>query len=199
MECSNDKSCNDLGNGAVECKEVCTTKSTKKCYDNNVYYYDSCGTRELLVERCGNDTCNDSETQAFCDTGSNNTDLCENVNCPVNSECKVSDNNETACYCSQGYHVNTEFTACEADGSADLCETINCPANSHCGVTNDQTSCYCDDGYTVNEEQTACINEVCAGIDCAQWYPNSVCIEYNNAPGCDCQPGYHWSGDACVR
>jgi C1A family cysteine protease len=202
LTCTDNKTCNDLGDGAVECKSTCTTKSIQKCVDNNIYWYDSCGVRELLVERCDFGVCTTTETGAYCDDS--NVDACANVNCPVNSNCQVSENNETACYCNQGYHVNDTATACDADEVVvDLCANVNCPINSHCVAENDDTTCYCDEGFVVNEARTGCeeeivIPEVCQGITCTTWYPNSICVEYNGDAACDCQDGYHWSGDECI-
>lgn len=197
LDCGS-KICNDQGSGNVECKENCIDNAVQKCYDNDIYWYNSCGEKGLLVERCI-DECVNTENGAKCELD----DPCAMVNCPDNSECKISSNNETACYCIEGYHVNENATACESDEDntqVDLCENVNCPDNSTCKVYNDEAGCYCNDDYHV--ENGACVSDipdVCIGINCEQWYGNTVCVEYNGSAGCDCKDGYHWSGDNCVR
>ncbi len=46
--------CGPLGCSGGTCNE-CTPKHHKGCYDDNLYWYDSCGTRGVLAEDCGTD------------------------------------------------------------------------------------------------------------------------------------------------
>jgi len=187
--------CNDLGSGNVECKAVCEEKSEKRCYNGDVYWYNSCGERGLLLERCSS-SCINSENGAHCDNGIN--DPCDNVHCPENSSCKVGSNNEAACYCDEGFHVNQERTGCEADDE-DVCDNINCPQNSHCEANENQPACYCNEGYHVNDERTACVRDednLCESISCPE---NSSCRVYDNEAGCYCNEGYKVENGACVK
>ena len=38
-----------------ECIDACTSHSYKSCYNDDVYWYDSCGDKEEKVDECGND------------------------------------------------------------------------------------------------------------------------------------------------
>ncbi len=79
------------------------------------------------------------------------------------------------------------------------CENVNCPENSHCDVDgNNDAGCYCNTGYHVNDERTACVADggntgVCDGVDCNQYYPNSVCVDNGGQAACGCPSGWSWN------
>jgi len=50
--CSSGKTCN---NGI--CESICTPETEKKCYNNDVYWFDSCGDRGSKYEDCGTNGC----------------------------------------------------------------------------------------------------------------------------------------------
>lgn len=51
--CSSGYTCNANGN----CVITCTPHATTACYNNDVYWYNSCGVREELKQDCGEDYC----------------------------------------------------------------------------------------------------------------------------------------------
>ncbi len=191
-------SCKNIGVDNASCVSNCESHSTQKCYDNGIYWYNSCGEKESLALDCGAKVCDDSIETPQCKA----TNLCENVNCPSNSECKVSSTNETACYCIAGYHVNSDSTACEADETQiDPCESVNCPRNSTCKNNNGDASCYCDEGYHVNNDASGCEadetqTDPCESVNCPS---NSTCQVNNNEAGCYCNEGYYVENGACTK
>ena len=95
----------------------------------------------------------------------------------------------------------------DCQSSPDACDGVNCPANSHCDVDNsNEAGCYCNDGYHVNDDYTACVPDggstgVCDGVDCNQYYPNSVCIDNGGQAACSCPDGWNWNSSqtACEQ
>ena len=74
----------DAINGEEFCI-VCVSHASFSCYDNDVYWYDSCGNREGKREECGNPGCVGGECMAMCThvTGWRGNKAAYNCNTPV--------------------------------------------------------------------------------------------------------------------
>lgn len=70
-DCNNDNSCEcDLTSkqcsaGSCVVTVTCETNDSVQCYDDDVYWYDSCGVREEKKEECGSDYC-DAWGEEYC-------------------------------------------------------------------------------------------------------------------------------------
>ncbi|MFA5431192.1 MAG: hypothetical protein WC329_08540, partial [Candidatus Omnitrophota bacterium] len=76
--CASGYTCNASG----QCVASCTANSSKNCYNNDVYWYDSCGNRGAVYDDCGSDeTCSAGECGA------------SSSSCTANSSKRCSDGN----------------------------------------------------------------------------------------------------------
>ena len=129
----------------------CTSHASKKCYSNDIYYYDSCGKRETKYKDCGtpgcttgSSSCKTSSTECtsgqYKCTGSATVSKCVNGKWQVSFDCMyifgygcvvgtVSSNSDSLCILTG---------VCDGDGNCDSGETVsNCP--SDCCALGDTT------------------------------------------------------------
>jgi hypothetical protein len=160
---------------------VCTTHSTKQCSGNDVYWYNSCGTKEDVFQQCtSNQVCQNAQ--------------CVNIACSTNSQCGTNAYTGSP-YC-QGNNVyqNYKTFTCNNPGTANsscsnstaaklkntctgnqecsngqcINQTIACSTNSQCGTNAYTGSPYCQGNnvyqnyktYTCNNPGTA--NSYCS-------------------------------------
>ncbi len=120
-------------------------------------------------EICNNNI--DDDCDALIDSADpdcNITNVCEGVNCVTNSTCAPYDDPQFpdgyACFCDEGYKVNTAGDACVPL----TCDDLECNAHAHCDSTD--IICVCDTGYALDSVTSTCIStNPCEGVTCADW------------------------------
>ncbi len=132
----------------------------------------------------------------------NNVTSCDGITCSNHGTCNLV-NGHAVCNCDADYHAAGLNCVADSQGSCtpqQEAET-NCSVlpHAHCDIYQQDGNayCFCDTGYHVNDDQTACVEDantdVCAGVDCNQYYPNSVCIDNGGSAGCSCPSGWKWN------
>ena len=203
QKCSNGNWINSCGDENCNCGEnsgncpsdCCTPHYTYNCYNNDVYWYDSCGNREDKKEECESDSCG-SWGSNYCGTDGNvyhsitcHDRGCSGLSCFDNTyteEVKVQDCNDgnacTSDSCSGGSCVYTPITSCTSgDGCCPSgCNSINdndcsvncgngiCESGENCG--NCLADCSCPSGEI-------CCSGSCTTPPCSL---NSDCNDYNS-------------------
>jgi hypothetical protein len=111
---------NDAATACEEDTPICTTHDKEICFDDDIYWADSCGTKEDLKGDCPtNSGCQEYEGTfgCYCKDGFHIEDgacisdvvipdVCEGITCTTwypNSVC-IEYNGEAACDCQEGYH-----------------------------------------------------------------------------------------------
>jgi len=161
FSCGTGKVC--TGNG--QCVDQCTSHDYKQCYNDDVYWYDSCDSKEEKYDECGSDgwlndyQCSGSKRQRkWADRG------CSNASCDYNEQWKNYENcgsdQWTNNYQCSGNWIQRQIRrkGCGNDDCYDYYEWVNhneCTGNEICSngqcVTNctshNYQSCYNDDVY----------------------------------------------------
>jgi hypothetical protein len=167
----------------------CISHFRQFCFENRLYWQDSCEKFEDLISECA---CGCSDDNLVCKTGCN--DPCEGVDCGNHGSC-VENVGEATCLCDEGYH--TEGLACVQNSGTNPCEGVLCSGHGTCALVDDNPICACDSGY--HPEGLNCIqdaNDPCEGINCSG---HGTCAAIGNDPLCTCDEGYHAENLSCVE
>lgn len=129
---------------SLVCGHACTSHTSKKCVENSVYWFDSCGNKQELVQTCSaNQICQNAQ--------------CLNITCSSNSQCGTDEfiggpfcsgndvyQNYVTHTCDNPGTVNSKCTQvttprllqlCQANQACSngKCQNITCSSNSQCG------------------------------------------------------------------
>ena len=196
--CDKEYSNNDIAEVAVRCE----SKKTKICYDDNVYWQDSCGNRESIYEYCdSNESCNKGRCVSHCTSKADTfcmhnmiywEDSCGNIedvkfSCPSNSQCAYGDRSGK-CTCVDGYQAKDGkcVQECEkrvyktcfnnkinwVDSCGNFELAFDCPPHSSCKDFNNSGTCYCESGYSAQDGK-------CVSNKAQRSYIKFVCPDYS--------------------
>lgn len=159
--------------------EACTRESYKDCYDDDVYWYDSCGNRENKIWECGSGFCEDAECQAYrgyiCDYYHTELYFSGSLfkTCTNNCVWHGPSHNWQKAYCSED---TVELTPDECSSEFETCDDSDTIRR-----------CYYDSDYNVQrwKEET---EECESGDVCVESEGNAQCEEDTNP--CDSHEYY---------
>ena len=160
--------------GAVHCRgsprsswcTACTSHASKKCYSNDVYWYDSCGKRQEKKQECGTPGCLGQECKSATDctqgqfkcvgsgTTSNEVVSCIDgkwgtvggigwANCISGTICNVGDIGTSVCYAPSGLICDYDLKCESGQGET----TTTCPTD--CCTEPDDTCNYATKEYYI--------------------------------------------------
>ena len=190
----------DYSNAPLDFPESCSSHEYHKCYNDDVYWFDSCGNREEKKEECGSDSC---------DTWGIN--YCKNDDLYHSRTCYAKGCSGNSCY-SNPYPEEEKVKECGDDG---CCDGECCICNSHA-----YSQCYDNDVYWYDscsnreEKKDECGSQGCCDGECCictngetRLCPNQngVCsgseeeCAGSSWPGCDYTtlPGYEIAELSC--
>jgi len=169
----------------------CTSQDHYSCYDNDVYWYDSCGNRENRKQDCGPDSCN-SWGPNYCKDGDvYHSRTCSNRGCSGNS-----------CY-SNSFNDEEKQEDCPSECSEGAClectSGICCATNSKvfksssykCRYYEERVGCY-DDNDDVYHRY---VDQYCSGsssscngrvVAASDWYIYEKCDRDEYCDNGDC-------------
>jgi hypothetical protein len=174
-------------NGLSCVQSTCTPASHASfaCDQDDVYWYDSCGTRESIKEDCSNgcsgNACNVTN------------DPCVGQTCSGHGSCANS-GGTAACNCSSGYHA--VGLTCVAD-TTDPCAGKTCSGHGSCANNGGTAACNCSSGYHA-VGLTCVVNPVsnlCSGVTCSG---HGTCTDNGGTSACICEGGYQAVGLTCA-
>ncbi len=149
------KTCSDFGCGVhydgcsknINCGPCCTSHADDSCYNNDVYWYDSCGVREDKKQECSHCTNCDCTGWSYYCSGEDvwRTQDCHNRGCSVDS---CTDTIVT---------LNEKYSECND------CVECNCEGFG---------PNYCKNGDLYHNQ--TCYNQGCSGTSC---YSNPTVVE----------------------
>jgi len=142
-------------NGTANVK--CLSHNSTSCYNEDIYWFDSCGLREETKEECGSDAC-DSWGANYCKGGS----VYHNKTC-YDRGCAAS----AACF-SNPWIDEQKVENCTYGCQDDQCIVPACTKNSDCGTDGwtGSPTCSNDDAYQ-NYRTYACNNPGTASAFCS--------------------------------
>ena len=138
----------------VTATPICITHFSKKCVDNDIYWFNSCNNKEDLFQACGlNQVCQNAE--------------CINITCATNSDCGTNGYVGDPFCQGNGVYRNYRTFTCNNPGTANSYCSTNTTAQLQTTCTSNQT---CSNGACININ--SCIShsyQRCIG-DYLYWY-----------------------------
>lgn len=146
-------------NGTVTVGAGCTTHDHFACFDDDVYWYDSCDVKEEKKGECGSDSC-----------GAWGSNYCKEGNVYRSRTCHDRGCSNAACF-DNTYNEEQLIETCQYGCSGGECTVPSCMQNSDCGTDGLVGGLFCSNDdvfqayrtYTCNNPGTA--NSFCSHAD----------------------------------
>lgn len=173
----------DYGCENGRCKEVtCQSHDSRKCYGNDVYWFDSCGKVEEIYERCeGNEKCENGRCVKLCDEGYIGSTKCDGLNVvqqyqkkDCSTEWKIIESCDKKC--ENGICISpecptcpnpTEWSPCQ-DGKMErtiyYCDETT---NYECKEKKEIQDCSCSNDNDCRDDEF-CQDSVCKKLECKE-------------------------------
>lgn len=143
LDCPGNEECD---NGRCRTRaSACSTKSSKRCVGDSLYWFDSCDNQEELIEDCGNKGCVDNKCNdkantcpnGTCDTGTEDCSTCpQDCACQPGESCDAGQCKADS-LCGNGTcDTGEDCSSCAKDcscASGELCVSGTCNASKECG------------------------------------------------------------------
>ena len=176
-------------NGACNSAPTCTPNARVGCFNNNEYWFDSCGQIENLKQSCPNgcdvqtNSCRIPQSTCTETDGGENPYLYGQTTIDgftINDRCENGDDVREL-FCSQNYITST-VTKCLYGCSNGACNQT--PSNPQCRL-NSSSTCYNDDVYWYNScNQRGDKREECGSVGCSSGACNSTRSEPGDLDYC---------------
>ena len=194
-ECENGLDCIDN-----YCQRSCSSESYYACYNDDLYWYNSCGDREGKRLECGSYGCNNNEC--------NSPPTCEEGwQCRITSGYAFYEYFESNCSISSTFSCQSS-TTCRSDFDGLCEEPVEC-------IPRDYSTCFHDDVYWFDscgnsgDKRDECGSAGCSGDTCNEEYYCDIPDGSSEENECDCDDdfdcpsGYYCDlgngPDACVE
>lgn len=167
------------------CDSDCAPEEEKRCFDGDVYWYNSCGSRGELVRTCGSG------------------EKCSNGKCLSSNGCTSM--TEKGCYEGDVYWYdscgNLEAVyddcgageVCEYSECSPSCDGVTCSGHGECDVLDEVATCLCYDGY--ESDGLACKKDTSA---CTATCGEFECGTHGDCNCGSCATGFKCDGSKCV-
>ena len=184
----------DYGCSSGSCQQQqCIDHVEKRCDDNSVYWFDSCGERQEEYERCESDeNCHNAKCVRFCEEGFIGSPLCSG-NKVVQQyqlvDCSTDIRDVEVCTfgCQNSQCVDPQCPTCSQPTSWSQCVEgemfrtnyeCNADTNYECRVFTETQACECGTSNQCGYDET-CEDNVCVQLECSEEEiaDNHECIE----------------------